>query len=114
MGGGTFRPTQCEGHEQTVYRFEIAHFITPKSQDETYYWYFHARNYCLDDAQLSDRIKATVVAAFQEDKFAIEHVQRMHEEDASPFRETHFKSDGPAVEMRRMIARLAAKEKQPA
>ena len=114
VGGGTFRPTQCEGHEQTVYRFEIAHFITPKSQDETYYWYFHARNYCLDDAQLSDRIKATVVAAFQEDKFAIEHVQRMHEEDASPFRETHFKSDGPAVEMRRMIARLAAKEKQPA
>lgn len=113
VGGGTFNIERPEMTDQPVYRWQVAHFTTPKSKNETHYWYFHSRNYALDDAPLSETIKGLVVTAFEEDKFAIEHVQRMHDEDSHPYREVQFKSDGPAVAMRRIVAKLARDERDP-
>lgn len=110
VGGGTFDIEKPEMTGQPVYRWQVAHFTTPMSRTETHYWYFHSRNYALDDAGLSDRIRTLVVAAFEEDRFAIEHVQRMHDGDGHPYREVQFKSDGPAVAMRRIVAAMARAE----
>lgn len=111
VGGGTFTIERTGMTEQPVYRWQVAHFITPRSQTETHYWYFHSRNYALGDDMLSQTIRELVVAAFEEDKFAIEHVQRMHDHDGHPYREIQFKSDGPAVAMRRIVAAMARRER---
>lgn len=95
---------------QPDFRWQVVHFMTPLSQSETHYWYFHSRNYALDDEELNEKIRALVVDGFQEDKFAIEHVQRLFDHDRSAYREVHFKSDGPAVAMRRIVAAMARRE----
>jgi phenylpropionate dioxygenase-like ring-hydroxylating dioxygenase large terminal subunit len=110
-GGGTFLLADASKADQPDYRWQVVHFTTPKSQGETHYWYFHARNYALDDAELSEKIRTLVVAGFEEDKVAIEQVQRMHDTDAHAYREVQFKSDAPAVAMRRIVAAMARRER---
>ncbi|WP_206243660.1 aromatic ring-hydroxylating dioxygenase subunit alpha [Novosphingobium terrae] len=111
FGRGEFFPTQG-AMPQPDYMWRVAHFMTPETQGRTHYWYFHARNYDLADAALTEQIRALVVAGFDEDKFAIEQIQRMHDEDRHAYSEVQFRSDAPAVAMRRIVAAMAAREAQ--
>lgn len=110
FGGGTFLVEDVSLADQPDYRWQVVHFMTPISASETHYWYFHSRNYLLADEELNEKIRKLVVDGFQEDKFAIEHVQRLFDTDRSDYREVHFKSDGPAVAMRRIVAAMARRE----
>lgn len=113
-GGATIRVDDPAIAGQPDFRWQVVHFMTPVSPTETHYWYFHSRNYALDDDALNETIRTLVVNGFQQDKFAIEHVQRLFDTDRSAYREVHFKSDGPAVAMRRIVAAMARREQEAA
>lgn len=109
-GGGRFVLDRPGPSAQPVYEWQVVHFTTPVSGSLTQYWYFFSRNYALDDAALTDKIRAMIVSGFEEDRTAIELVQGMHDRDAHAYREVHFKSDGPSVSMRRIVAKMARRE----
>ena len=83
---------------------------TPISQNRTQYWYFFARNYAIDDTDLDAKIQHLITMGFEEDRYAIELVQAMHDSDGHAYREVHFKSDAPGVTMRRIVAAMARRE----
>ena len=109
-GGGRFTLDRPKSSDQPYYRWEVVHFTTPISRDRTEYWYFFARNYALGHAELDEKIRGMVTAGFEEDRYAIELVQGMHDADGHELREAHFKSDAPGVAMRRLVAGMARRE----
>jgi phenylpropionate dioxygenase-like ring-hydroxylating dioxygenase large terminal subunit len=109
-GGGRFVLDKPAPEDQPVYEWQVVHFMTPISRDRTHYWYFFARNYALQDRELDEKINGMITAGFEEDRYAIELVQAMHETDRHAYREVHFKSDAPGVAMRRIVAGMARRE----
>lgn len=109
-GGGRFTLENPGPNDPPVYQWNVIHFTTPISQNRTQYWYFFARNYAIDNVELDEKIKHLITVGFQEDRYAIELVQAMHDSDAHSYREVHFKSDAPGVTMRRIVAAMARRE----
>jgi phenylpropionate dioxygenase-like ring-hydroxylating dioxygenase large terminal subunit len=98
---------------QKMFSSRIVHFMTPESENTSHYWYFHARNFALDD-DAHDQVVAEIVgSAFAEDMEAMHALQKLHDTDTHPYREVHFAGDKPTVTMRRLAARLIEAEAQP-
>lgn len=98
-------PGERARREFTVY---ITHYLTPETQDRTHYWFTFARDFALDDDRVTEQMAANAIRAFNEDKFALEEIDRIHrQENDAVAGEVHVKSDAAGVAMRRMIRRLA-------
>lgn len=60
-------------------QFRHTSIQTPETESTSHYWFCQARNFELDDSQLTDAIFDSVVEAFEEDRAIIEAQQRnMH------------------------------------
>ncbi|MFP6559773.1 Rieske 2Fe-2S domain-containing protein [Paraburkholderia sp. B3] len=92
----------------TVY---ISHFLTPETQNTTHYWFTFARDFALDDAEVTQYMEKSALHAFHEDVFALEQIRRMHaiEPDAGEA-EINLKSDQAGVAARRVLKQLADRE----
>ncbi len=89
----------------TIY---ITHFVTPETHDTTHYWFAFARDFAIDDPEVSDYMVKGAITAFNEDKFALEEISRIHKlEPESSGLEIHIKSDQAGVATRRILRRLA-------
>ena len=91
-------------------RIPTVHFLTPETETTTHYLWAAARNVALDSTELSEGMKAGVVAAFKyEDEPMIAAVQQrmalLGDHAAKPML---FKTDKGAVLARRVLERLIA------
>lgn len=86
----------------------ITHYLTPASAGETHYWFTFARDFALDNDSVTAQMRDHAVQTFNEDKFALEAIDRIHgtEADAQPG-EVHVKADAAGVAMRRLLHRMA-------
>lgn len=105
-----FENPTAEPGERDSFHLRLAHFATPISRSKFLYRWFAARNFALDDANVSRGISRATDTAFQEDLDALQAIQETLDIESDSFRELSFASDKPGLEMRRLIARLAKAE----
>ena len=86
--------------------------ITPETITSTNYYYAQCRNFCTDDEEMGAFMLKANQAAFSEDVFAIEHINRMQDTDRTPdFYEIDVPADRPGVAMRRHLKKLSDAER---
>ncbi len=94
---------------------KVAQLITPETNTSTNYYYAQCRNFALDDREMGKFMLEANQAAFSEDVFAIEHINRMQDNDRTPgFYEIDVAADRPGVSMRRHLKKLADAERNDA
>jgi vanillate O-demethylase monooxygenase subunit len=94
------------------YRTKILHAITPTARDRTRYWWAIARDYRIDEAAVTEMMRAAIVEAFEEDRLALEWIREVQDRDGlDPVPERSVKPDRGGLAMRRIVARLAARER---
>lgn len=90
---------------------KVAQLITPETNTSTNYYYAQCRNFALDDVEMGKFMLEANQAAFSEDVFAIEHINKMQDLDQTPdFYEVDFPADLPGVSMRRYLKKLSDTE----
>jgi phenylpropionate dioxygenase-like ring-hydroxylating dioxygenase large terminal subunit len=110
FGHGEIRLRDGLPGEQVEYLSRIPHFVTPKTQHTSHYWFFHSRNFSLEDHEFTQRLAKVLEKGFSEDKTAIAWMQELQLRDGHSYREIHYGTDKPTVTMRRIIKRLADEE----
>ena len=105
-GYGLLIPHDENGVEQPEVGHYVSHYVTPETESTTHYFWFIARNYELHDSDYSKKQGDMVQAGFEEDLFAIRHLQKIIENDTHPYREIGIKADKPGVIMRKIIKEL--------
>jgi vanillate O-demethylase monooxygenase subunit len=91
-----------------VLRMPTTHFLTPATATTTHYLWAAARNVALDNAELSEGMKAGLIAAFKyEDEPMIAAIQqRMAVLGGDQSKRLLLKIDSGAVQARRVLERL--------
>ena len=86
----------------------ITHFLTPETQETMHYWFTFARDFAVEDKDVTEVFNSNAMTAFLEDKHALEESHRIYglEPDA-PSHEIHLKSDQAGVAARRILRRMA-------
>jgi len=56
-----------EGNRQGAVEFRSAQALTPETENTTHYFFSQAHNFALDDATITEKLHATLVAGFKED-----------------------------------------------
>lgn len=108
---GLFEDPSGSNGGRTDYRPRILHIITPESQYTTHYWWVFARDFSPKDKKLDKFYSEATRAVFTEDADAVEWMEQQWAKEERPgFREAHVPSDKGAVEMRRIVSRLAEEE----
>lgn len=103
-------PEKMQGSQPMV---KVAQLITPESNTSTHYYYAQCRNFAIDDKDMGRFMLEANQAAFSEDVFAIEHINRMQDCDQTPgFYEIDVPADLPGVSMRRHLKKLSAAEQE--
>ena len=106
-GYGLLYPLDENGDECDPIGHYVSHYLTPETNSTCHYYWFIARNYELDDQDYSTKQGDMVQNGFEEDLFAIKHLQQMFERDQHDYREIGIKADKPGVVMRKIVERLA-------
>jgi phenylpropionate dioxygenase-like ring-hydroxylating dioxygenase large terminal subunit len=83
--------------------------LTPGAGNTTWYFWHNARNFAIDDEEISRNLHADMVRTFEEDSVIVEAVQAVVESDPDP---TQINIAGDVVSMRarRIVAQLIAAE----
>jgi phenylpropionate dioxygenase-like ring-hydroxylating dioxygenase large terminal subunit len=96
--------------EQKEYIGRIPHFVTPESESTCHYWFFHTRQFAVDDASFTDQMKETLISGFKEDQDAIRLIQNIQTSDQTAYQEINFAADKPTIAMRKIVQKLANEE----
>jgi phenylpropionate dioxygenase-like ring-hydroxylating dioxygenase large terminal subunit len=103
------RDGENEPHDENPCMY-MAHFMTPVTKDRTLYWWTSSVNRGLDDDAHFAKIVDVSTIAFTEDVRAVEHMQRLLDEDSTEFREMNIAGDKAGTLFRRVILRWARDE----
>lgn len=87
-----------------------AHIVTPETATRTHYFIQHARNFALDDPDITGFMHRQLLKAFQEDVDGLEAIEQVlaHYPERQP--EISFHADRASLAMRRWLARRAEAE----
>jgi phenylpropionate dioxygenase-like ring-hydroxylating dioxygenase large terminal subunit len=85
--------------------------ITPETETSTHYFWAAARHFAIDDADISEKMRAITVDAFDEDVAVLAAQQRSIDEDRNGRLLNAFACDAAGLAMRRILARMIAAEK---
>jgi vanillate O-demethylase monooxygenase subunit len=93
--------------EQPSRAIRTAHIVTPESATSTHYFIQHARNFAVEDAEITAFMHSRLRAAFQEDIDGLEAIEsRLAQYDeAQP--EINFQADKVTLAMRRYLKQRA-------
>lgn len=102
--------TEPDGDEAHGLHFPSAHILSPATERSTHYFYGVARNFALDDTELSERIRRTFIQAFEgEDRPVIEAIQKRLDGIHDNFTFANFTpGDGASHRARQMLDKFAA------
>ena len=90
-----------------------AHLLTPETESTTHYFWAMARDFRLEDYELSKKLLDVGIAIFNdEDKPMVEAQQRAmgNSDDLLSLRPVLLATDGPSVRARRIVSRLISEE----
>ena len=90
-----------------------AHLLTPETETTTHYFWAMARDFRLEDDELSRKLLEVGIAIFNdEDKPMVEAQQRAlgNSDDLLSLRPVMLATDGPSVRARRIVSRLIGDE----
>ncbi|MFT8246859.1 Rieske 2Fe-2S domain-containing protein [Roseomonas sp. BN140053] len=97
--------------ERDRYLFKIIHAFTPESATSTHYFWSNARDSSVGDPEVSEIIRRRSTKVYSEDVEILEAAERIRQgESRSDFREVSVMADGPAMQARRITARLVSAE----
>lgn len=92
------------------YKTYINHFVTPEKHDTCHYWYSVTNEYLGPNPELSEFLKAGLGVAFGEDVTAVQHMQRVLEDDNTQYDEININGDKSAILFRRKTLEWALDE----
>jgi phenylpropionate dioxygenase-like ring-hydroxylating dioxygenase large terminal subunit len=88
------------------------HTLTPETDQSTHYFWHHARNFRMDDAALTDRMREMFSSALREDVVAIGAQQRaMNQMPGAPG--IDINSDNSSIQTRRLLQAKIEAEASP-
>ena len=104
--------SDAEPGARSEFRLSIFHFTTPESPTRFRYQYYFGWDVRLPPEAV-ERMGAAVADTYAEDKYILEHVQRMIERDprGANYPEMIVRADEAAIQSRRKLAALLAAEK---
>lgn len=86
------------------------HTITPETASSCHYFWHHARNFRLDDADLTGFLQQATSGAFFEDVAIIEAQQNSYDTAPADFRQIDINADAGVLQASRTLDRLIAAE----
>ena len=98
-----------EGNRELGVNGHVLNTVTPETETTSHYFWAFARNYCLDSADLTERLRADVVRVFGEDERILEAQQEaILENPRQPFYNLNI--DAGALWSRRLIETMIDQE----
>jgi vanillate O-demethylase monooxygenase subunit len=98
--------------DQRIFLNRVMHLLTPETEHSTHYFWGQARNYRIDDQELSDTIAEATARTFDEDKEMLEMQQQVLIEQNATVPQAAIRFDIAPVQGQRMLAALVEKERQ--
>lgn len=96
---------------QVKFESRISHLITPESAESTHYFFTFARNFAVDNPEITQYVERQAKLAFSQDVDALVAIRAITQaEQARSFEEINLRSDQAGVTMRRTLKRLAERE----
>jgi phenylpropionate dioxygenase-like ring-hydroxylating dioxygenase large terminal subunit len=95
---------------QPARAIRTAHLVTPESATRTHYFIQHARNFALDDAEITRFMHQQLLQAFQEDVDGLEAIETLLAGYPDRQPEISFQADKASLAMRRWLKRQAGAE----
>jgi phenylpropionate dioxygenase-like ring-hydroxylating dioxygenase large terminal subunit len=98
------KPTGSENPADVTER-RIINLITPETASTTHYFWVVARNYLLDDAELTKHLEERIDATFNQDVVILEGQQRSIEAYGTDDFSLHIRVDAGPIQGRRLLER---------
>ena len=99
------------GREGQGFEFYNLNAITPETENSTWYFYAHSRNFALDEPEMDEEFRVGLRGAFQDDVDILAAQQMNMDRHAhNPKDWIDINVDGPGLALRRMIAEALAAE----
>ena len=99
------------GRDAQGFEFYNLNAITPETENTTWYFYAHSRNFAQDDPNMDEEFSRELRGAFQEDVDILAAQQMNMDRHAhNPKEWIDIKVDGPGLALRRMVADAIASE----
>lgn len=94
MAYATIQDIEAGPGEPGEYHINIMHLITPETQHSMHYWAFIGCDFGTDDPSIGDALRAAALKAFDEDREALEWIDKMNRKENWPSHdEASFASD---------------------
>ena len=85
--------------------------ITPVNRSKLHYWFAGCRNFARHNNAVNEFMHKARIAAFSEDQFALEQIDRLQQVDRSGgIEEMHIPTDSAGIAMRRHLKALSDRE----
>ncbi|PPR09608.1 MAG: Toluene-4-sulfonate monooxygenase system iron-sulfur subunit TsaM1 [Alphaproteobacteria bacterium MarineAlpha11_Bin1] len=99
------------GRNGQGFEFYNLNAITPETENSTWYFYAHSRNFAQEDPDMDEEFRRELRGAFQEDVDILSAQQmNMRRHDHNPKKWIDINVDGPGLALRRMVADAIAAE----
>ncbi len=103
------KPTGSQDPAEVTER-RIINLVTPETAKTSHYFWVVARNYLLDDVELTEHLEERIYATFDQDVVVLEGQQRTIDEYGTDAFPLHIRVDAGPIQGRRLLEhRLAAR-----
>ena len=100
-----------EAAQDPIPTFKAAQVITPVNRSKLHYWFAGCRNFARHNNAVNEFMHKAQIAAFSEDQFALEQIDRLQQVDRSGgIEEMHIPTDSAGIAMRRHLKALSDRE----
>lgn len=109
------KPCETSPNERTEYLGTFMHVTTPESDRATHYWWFAGTDYGLDVPEAAEWLTDFITAAFVEDKYVLEAIQKAADADPdyASGQEVSVLADKAGLQARRQLFKALEKSNQP-
>ncbi|MEM1112752.1 MAG: aromatic ring-hydroxylating dioxygenase subunit alpha [Pseudomonadota bacterium] len=120
-GGSSISPGVFKGYapiiveqegdpDHQVFRRHVMHYLTPETMTTTHYWWSVSNDFALDDDMYYEFSKNHLKTGFDEDLWAVEHMQNLLDHDKMDFQEMGIAGDKAGMLFRRVLLDWAIEE----
>lgn len=89
--------------DRLVFNQQIVHYVTPETDKTSHYWWSVSMDYETGNDMMYDMLKGHLGQGFDEDKWAVQHMQRLLDEDHIDFDEMIIAGDKAGLLYRRVM-----------
>lgn len=86
-----------------VFMQRITHCVTPVTQTSARYYWAISNDFAIDDDRYYEATEAFITRGFEEDRWAVAHMQRLLDQDTTPMTEMSIAGDKAGLLFRRRV-----------